>query len=1210
MALKPTERIRRRWLTRVVIPGTSIALLLLAAALTYRYYTRPDRLKAFVEQILRTTVGSAARIESAEFTWSEGLRIHGLALTSPDDSDSSTSPKPGTLARPAVVLPELQVRLSPWRLLYGQTRINGILLLAPTIYVARDAASGSVNVAPIFRSISFPASHASAASPPTIEVQNARVLVARCNGSAVDMIEDITLNVRARPRREDSSILDLVWETVSAPSSRGQATLDLQSSTLINVNGGLPWMSLEAVAIGVGTEVAAAGTWSDLLGLSGRVRAVDYHFTADTRGRLDSSALIELKNASLAIPINEAERQLDPASRYLRFDAVNGNVELRARRVEARFDARLHDADVKIVATFTGVSNQLQSLGDVEVDATVRVEGLTLPRREDDAPDAERRIVRHWPQLVHFYNEFDPHGRADLEGEFRIRPGNPPDVEVRRFTMISRGGDARQEDFPYRVREIQGALDYGPEGFHLRDLCGRHGESRVCVSGTVGGVTRCAPIDLLISGQDIAIDDDLAAAFPDWFQKIRDELSPVGTVDFTVQARRFPCEDYRPAPWDWTASIELNEVSAMHREFPYPLNRLTGSIEAGSRRIRLDQIRGFADDSPILVAGAFEIRKAGIEEFQLYLELLDLPIDNDLMCVAGDEVAAALRSWNPQGTIDLFAAINRKPGDPYLEHSALVRLNGIFVRPEKFPIDVHDLYGTLHLKDDFIRLDGLIGRTAGGSIDAGGTLPTHGKWGAVDLWIHGHDLVLDDDVRRAVPPSIRKNLADLELLGTASVDLNVSGRVEPSDDNLTFQTTLFLNGVEIRHAALPIPLTEVRGVIRVDHDGAESQGLTARLGTSYGRGRFDFSRDPSAVGLDAQGEVLQIRLEEDVGNILPERVRRSWAHLAPKGRADLRISKLQFRRADGAGHSTLQLAAEINLTDTDLHGDFEAGRIRGHVGLEGWLVDSGRNTRLGGTISLESLEVSEREIGPVFSPWTFVADEHAAGKLSIGPLAGQMYDGSLAGNAEFTFRPDATNYTYSLMGHRIHLESLLNASAARRASVLESVEAPGTVNAYLQVSGTAGVPDSRRGVGSVQILDGYLYKLPLLVAVLNVVNLSIPQRDYFNDAHADFYLSGNTIRIEDFALESREIALVGAGTMSLPDYTVDLKLVNLRPIRWARLPILEDVVSGVSRNLIELHVTGPLARPSVRALPLGQLTDELRSLFQKRKSKRIQPLEP
>jgi hypothetical protein len=58
------------------------------------------------------------------------------------------------------------------------------------------------------------------------------------------------------------------------------------------------------------------------------------------------------------------------------------------------------------------------------------------------------------------------------------------------------------------------------------------------------------------------------------------------------------------------------------------------------------------------------------------------------------------------------------------------------------------------------------------------------------------------------------------------------------------------------------------------------------------------------------------------------------------------------------------------------------------------------------------------------------------------------------------------------------------------------------------------------------------------------------------------------------------------------------------------VPVLTEVIEGAARELVGLHVTGPVSQPTVRPKPLPRLNDELRRLFQKKKTEKVTPAGP
>ena len=230
------------------------------------------------------------------------------------------------------------------------------------------------------------------------------------------------------------------------------------------------------------------------------------------------------------------------------------------------------------------------------------------------------------------------------------------------------------------------------------------------------------------------------------------------------------------------------------------------------------------------------------------------------------------------------------------------------------------------------------------------------------------------------------------------------------------------------------------------------------------------------------------------------------------------------------------------------------------------------------------------------SPWSFAQTADGIGRFALEALQAELYDGTLTADLEVRFDKKGVRYDTGVTVYRMNIDPFVNIAPP-------TVSVRGLVDARLRVTGLVGDPTSRRGGGLVEIQEGHLFRLPVMLAILHVINLTIPDGAVFDEATADFLIDGTRVRFQDIDLNGRALALRGSGTMSLPDYGLDLSMVNISPHEWARANWLEQA----SRDIVELHVTGPLGQPTVRARPLRRLTDEIKKLFRKEKPRRTQP---
>ncbi|MCZ6894699.1 MAG: hypothetical protein O7H40_11725, partial [Gammaproteobacteria bacterium] len=157
---------------------------------------------------------------------------------------------------------------------------------------------------------------------PTIELRDARIRVVSVEDGEARLVEDLRLTIRARPAQGEPDTYVVAWHDESQQAADGHSKIDLRTWRLRNVQGGLPWMSIEAVMAAIDVGYDGVGAWSDLLGLAGIVRAKDYNLPGAGENQATRSATIELTNASISIPIGAEESDLPPEERYIRFEGV------------------------------------------------------------------------------------------------------------------------------------------------------------------------------------------------------------------------------------------------------------------------------------------------------------------------------------------------------------------------------------------------------------------------------------------------------------------------------------------------------------------------------------------------------------------------------------------------------------------------------------------------------------------------------------------------------------------------------------------------------------------------------------------------------------------------------------------------------------------------------------------------------------------------
>jgi hypothetical protein len=90
----------------------------------------------------------------------------------------------------------------------------------------------------------------------------------------------------------------------------------------------------------------------------------------------------------------------------------------------------------------------------------------------------------------------------------------------------------------------------------------------------------------------------------------------------------------------------------------------------------------------------------------------------------------------------------------------------------------------------------------------------------------------------------------------------------------------------------------------------------------------------------------------------------------------------------------------------------------------------------------------------------------------------------------------------------------------------------GTLSGQTQLQGNLGTTDLLRGNGAGRITGANLYKLPLIVQVLNLLRVKPTPDVAFTDGEVEFTLYGETVTFSDLQVWGDLVALQGGGTLN------------------------------------------------------------------------------
>lgn len=262
-------------------------------------------------------------------------------------------------------------------------------------------------------------------------------------------------------------------------------------------------------------------------------------------------------------------------------------------------------------------------------------------------------------------------------------------------------------------------------------------------------------------------------------------------------------------------------------------------------------------------------------------------------------------------------------------------------------------------------------------------------------------------------------------------------------------------------------------------------------------------------------------------------------------------------------------AAKIGLTDLKLLA--KSGASDGDVVIPQFTALC-HNGRLAGAASIIAAPATKDQ--PVTR--NFELSLQAAG-INFAPVLNDLSVSSQASTA--------ASLTSKPTGNSAAVTNQATASASPASEIASSLtdSSRGILDGDANIRGIVGKPESRRGRGTVTVGGGRILPSSGLMQLIRISNLQFPSDEPLDLARASWFLAGAVVNFEELSVASRSVSIVGYGTMTLPEMSLDLRF-DSRSAR--RIPIISKVIEMVRDQLITTRVRGTADNPKFEVVPV------------------------
>ncbi len=251
------------------------------------------------------------------------------------------------------------------------------------------------------------------------------------------------------------------------------------------------------------------------------------------------------------------------------------------------------------------------------------------------------------------------------------------------------------EKFPFKLEDVFGSIQWDRDMLQLTLSDGKHiafGANFVFPATGLAGHFR-------LKAQNMPVNEKLIKACPEIAQSIINDFDPKGTVNVEF-GMDFPGNKQ---PAGKFLNITLLNCSGRYAKFPYPLRNVNGILEMKDDFWTFKNLSCNNTPSAITGSGSLNLNPTENKDFLLSLKLTDLPLDKTLAAAMPEDNARLLEGLGASGSIDaqveVFMRIE-KSAKPEIKIHAVPIGNQMSVRAASLPYRLDNVSGNIEFQND------------------------------------------------------------------------------------------------------------------------------------------------------------------------------------------------------------------------------------------------------------------------------------------------------------------------------------------------------------------------------------------------------------------------------------------------------------------------------------------------------------------------------
>jgi hypothetical protein len=896
-----------------------------------------------------------------------------------------------------------------------------------------------------------------------------------------------------------------------------------------------------------------------------------------------------------------------------------GTIVLEDRRA-APGVALLEITDVQLTIVNDPLSTlTIEGNGQTDVAGPVRIRAALQRASNAATASVEFPAIPFGPPLVERLHALCPDLAAhlrSLKGTVRLSAllaHNPDSSQPLHHdvTCSLTGGAWSHARLPVPLEQIEASVRCLDGHVPLAQLTARSGETRLKVTARDLDWPGHAPSgleevvgELHLDIKHLPVAADLFDKLPGNCQDLEEDYQPRGRASVAYDFQRTA-----PGHWHKQLKIEPEGMAGLFNHFRYPFHQVTGSINITgdsehNQLVAIDLAGRTGGGSeapdagrPLTLRGEIRGEKplAGID---LVLTGDDVPLDEPLFLALPPKSQELTRKFLsqesrdrglaacPLGRGDFKVFIRRPRGEREFVNRFVVSLRDAAVKYDVFPYPLEQVSGVLDIQPDHWECQNFRGNHKGGTIFVDGRSIPLAPAGAhrperqdrIEMSIRGRDILLDDEFEQALAPpefparaALRNTWHTLALGGRLSFAADVVDRPDQPQD---IDVGVNVHDCTMRPAFFPYALTKVGGAVHYGHGRVTLRDVHAQHGPTQLRlrsGRIDLKPQGGFLAWFSGIGGEHLVPDADFFRALHPALQRGLAPLQLHAPLDVQTD-LAFDAPSEPGRPLkVWWDGGATLHDAVLQAGLEVSGVNGQIACMGH-HNGQQFDWVSGHVLLDRATVLHQPFRNVQARVEVRPDSPDVVRLY--DLKASLFGGTMAGEARIDFAP-SLRYEVLLEALHVQLEEF-----GKHNNLGADAQLQGPARAALSLQGEGADLSGLRGNGRVEVANGKMYKLPVLLDLLKAFGLRMPDRTAFEQARMLFSLEGPQMRVSQLDLMGSAISLRGAGTVDFgADGDTNLNLDFSAD--WGRVPQmlppgLSDLSQAFSDQVFKIKMRGKI----------------------------------